>query len=661
MRAPDTCDRRIGQRGTLRRLLAMTLAAVAAMGVSTSLAEPNDDRKIVRLRIDDVQTLEHLLSSDLNPLACRTALGESDWVVSAREFEALQARGIPTRTLVENVEALVANQRASHDRAGQNSDWYATYRTLAEIETRLSDLASAHPERISLLNLGTSAEGRTIWGMKVRGTDAPGKPAVLFNGTQHAREWIAAMVPVFIAETLAVDYASDPVVGDLLDAVDVYVVPVVNPDGYEYSHTTDRFWRKNRSNNAGSSCRGVDLNRNWDKDWNGSESTSNSPCSSVFVGSEAFSEPETSALRDFVLAHPELKGHIDFHNYSQVILQPWGYTDELPDDFAEVDALGAEMSRAILEVHGRIYPHASGSGLLYLASGIAPDWTHDRSIFGYTVELRPSGTGGGGFELPPGEIRPTAEENYAGALKMIQWARPATCGNDTLEAGEECDGNIDDVCPGSCLGNASAAPCRCGGACGDGVCETALGETQASCPVDCGNCSATPRLDCRPAGARKASLKISDKERDRSDKLTLDWANGPTPTVLDDFGDPATQTDTRVELCLYGDPGSGPELVADIDVSGSNRWRANSSGFVYVDSKATDDGVKKIVLKAAVPSKARLKFQAKGEGLEVPPLPMSLPVRAQIVIQSTTGETCWEAEFDTARRNTAETFKARTP
>merc|ERR1712223_1157798 len=64
-----------------------------------------------------------------------------------------------------------------------------------------------------------------------------------------------------------------------IQAVDWYVAPLLNPDGYEYSHTNDRMWRKNRSPPpSGSSCYGVDLNRNWDTIGFGLGATSTNPC-----------------------------------------------------------------------------------------------------------------------------------------------------------------------------------------------------------------------------------------------------------------------------------------------------------------------------------------------------------------------------------------------
>lgn len=112
-----------------------------------------------------------------------------------------------------------------------------------------------------------------------------------------------------------------------LQHVAVVLVPMANPDGYEFSHTTDRMWRKNRRETPDSACRGVDLNRNWAKAW-GSSGSSGDPCSDTYRGVEAFSEPETQALRDLALAWMErISLYLSFHSYGNFVLHPWSYSE----------------------------------------------------------------------------------------------------------------------------------------------------------------------------------------------------------------------------------------------------------------------------------------------------------------------------------------------
>ena len=90
------------------------------------------------------------------------------------------------------------------------------------------------------------------------------------------------------------------------------VIPVLNPDGYVYTWTRDRMWRKNRNPRAGRfgrrGCVGVDLNRNYDIEW-GRNGISRNPCSDIYPGKKAFSEPESKAHSDLLKSLPNKGEH----------------------------------------------------------------------------------------------------------------------------------------------------------------------------------------------------------------------------------------------------------------------------------------------------------------------------------------------------------------
>lgn len=110
---------------------------------------------------------------------------------------------------------------------------------------------------------------------------------------------------------------------------DRYLIPIVNIDGYDYTWTTNRLWRKNLRKNAHSSCLGVDPNRNWNYKWNATGGASENPCSDTYRGPSPFSEPESTAIGNFTKNMPNLKGYIDFHSYSQLWMRPWGYAHSM--------------------------------------------------------------------------------------------------------------------------------------------------------------------------------------------------------------------------------------------------------------------------------------------------------------------------------------------
>ena len=419
----------------MKRLLNIALVSVLSLGfVSSGWAEKEapvrrDGFPMVRVTVDSQDQIDQIRRMGGEIMNCRIGVGTLDVVLPPASMAQIQKMGIKHRVLTENVQQLIDAERARLSRPQNDprllvacdAAWFNDFKSHAQINAKLTELAAHASGTASLLTIGTSLEGRTISGLRISG-DATAKPGVFFNGCQHAREWISPMVNMYLADYLICNYGVDPTVTALVDATEIFIVPVVNPDGYEYSRTTNRMWRKNRRVNAGSSCRGVDLNRNWNSDWNGGQSTSISPCSDIYVGTAPFSEPETAAIRDFVLAHPLISMHIDYHSYGQMILEPWSYTSIQWPQHALTNLLGQLMSDDILGVHGEYYLHGNGTagGATYLASGVMPDWTAEQGIFGYTLELRDTGLYG--FILPANQIIPTAEENLPAALRMIDWA-----------------------------------------------------------------------------------------------------------------------------------------------------------------------------------------------------------------------------------------------
>jgi len=197
-----------------------------------------------------------------------------------------------------------------------------------------------------------------------------------------------------------------------------YIVPSFNPDGYEYSWTNNRLWRKNRRNNGGGAF-GVDINRNFSKGWGLNSGSSGSPSSDTYRGPSAFSERESAALRDFMNTMPPIDAMIDFHSYGQHVLYPWGYTETPAPGDAWLAATGTAMEHAIEGVWGSSYDSGQTSTTLYLVSGKGPDYIYDRwNTAAYTIELRD--TGEFGFLLPEDQILPTAQEAWAGVQELVR-------------------------------------------------------------------------------------------------------------------------------------------------------------------------------------------------------------------------------------------------
>lgn len=437
---------------------------------------PYQNKSIIKIKSISPEMEVEFQNFDVEYLSCRHHSIESEIIVNESALSWLNENEVNYAVLVDDLKQKIdaENQRMNSLRSQRDGDdWYMIYRTYEEVMDKMSELTSSS-SIANLVDLGNSYEGRSIKGIKIS-TGGADKPAVFFNGCQHAREWISPMATTYLAESLLQNYNEDEFTSALLNLVDVYIVPIVNPDGYVYSHTSDRYWRKNRQPNSDSSCVGTDLNRNWDADWNGGESTSTSACSDIYVGTEPFSAVEASLLKTYMESIPNLQGHLDIHSYSALVLGPWGYSNSETPDHAEVVSLGNVMNDAITNTHNYPFTFGTGdaNGSIYLASGTMPDWSYDElGALGYTFELRPNSPSGGGFELPEDQIVAACEENYNGAFEMIVWAADVqsgcmdvnACNYDAMATIDDGSCEEFDEC-GECGGNGPIPGYDCDGNC----------------------------------------------------------------------------------------------------------------------------------------------------------------------------------------------------
>jgi len=264
---------------------------------------------------------------------------------------------------------------------------------------------------VTLETIGDSYEGETMRVAKVCKGGCGNKPAMWIDGGIHAREWIGPAVVTWMLKELVENDNAHP---ELTENLDWYILPVHNPDGYAYTQSNNRMWRKTRSSHGGL-CKGTDANRNWGFHWNDGGS-SNNGCSDTYHGPSAFSEVENQHVRDFVLAHKDnLKFFNTIHSYSQLVLIPYGFTsntDEVPG-YDKIFDLATKSNQALHAVHGKNYEVGCIPCLLYVASGGSMDWTLGEAGVPYSMAMELRDTGLYGFLLPPNQIIPTAEEVWA--------------------------------------------------------------------------------------------------------------------------------------------------------------------------------------------------------------------------------------------------------
>jgi carboxypeptidase T len=301
----------------------------------------------------------------------------------------------------------------------------------------------------SIVDVGTSTEGRQLWALKM-GKGADHK--VLFTGCHHSREWISVEVPFLVAKFLIDNYSESPSdekgkrIKHLLDNREIWFVPLVNPDGHNHSVLIQRTWRPNRKEyvfdhdevitaprlGGGSrsikvkagSYRGVDLNRNYPSaNWGQeTEATSRDPADSkygIWAGPSAGSEIETQAIVA-LLAAQKFRSSITYHNFSQLLLFPGAAKSDAFTQF-----VGKGMSK-LIDANGNKYKYESGDAL-YPTTGDLMEYSYGvlpgRPTF--TPELRPKDDAPESVHfsgLPEAEIEPTFKENLGAALALINCA-----------------------------------------------------------------------------------------------------------------------------------------------------------------------------------------------------------------------------------------------
>ncbi|MBI2027648.1 MAG: zinc carboxypeptidase [Deltaproteobacteria bacterium] len=297
-------------------------------------------------------------------------------------------------------------------------DAYHDYR---EMVLFLENLSQQFPTRTRLHEIGQSLEGRKILALHIStefdASQSQAKPGIVFMGGHHAREHLSIEVPLNLAHFVLYESEKNQKLMDVLKERDLWIIPMVNPDGCEYDISPAyRWWRKNRRNNEDGSF-GVDLNRNYGYEWGGRGASDNTS-SQIYHGASAFSEPETQTIRDFVDQHHNLKALVSYHTFSELILYPWGYTYDSvsnPLDLKAYENMAFEMSR----ITGYTPQQSSD---LYLTSGDTTDWAYGQhGIFSFTLELSPKSLDDGGF-YPGNIIDRVVQTNLQTAIFMIEMA-----------------------------------------------------------------------------------------------------------------------------------------------------------------------------------------------------------------------------------------------
>jgi len=342
------------------------------------------------------------------------------------------------QVLVSNVQELIdketetlRRQRAETPVKGitPNQDYFKAYHNYNETIQFAEALAKAYPKLVKYTpSIGKSGKGVNILQLSITSQKGgANKKRVWLQGQQHAREWISGATMQYLAWAFASRYGTDTRITKLLDQVEFIIVPICNPDGTEYTWSTNRLWRKNLAMVKGKMS-GVDLNRNWPDHWNhGGASTD--PGSDVYMGPAPASEPEVKALMTAFAATPNVIASVDFHSFSELVLRPYGWTTQNAPDEKTFTELGNEIVAAIQSKKEDKYVNERVVDL-YVASGNACDWFYGlgtragkQKNYGISIELSPNANHGyDGFILPPERIIPVSESMVAAMLTMTEYS-----------------------------------------------------------------------------------------------------------------------------------------------------------------------------------------------------------------------------------------------
>lgn len=305
------------------------------------------------------------------------------------------------------------------------------YHTYEETVSELRDLSTKYPTLSKLYDIGDTWEkkkgvaNRDIWAIQITGKgDGSKKPGVVFFGNHHAREIVTVEIPLKLIKHLLENYDKNPDIKNMLDTTEVWVVPMVNPDGHTLAEQGQN-WRKNKNNNKDigpAEYPGVDLNRNYAYQWN-TGGTSNSTSADTFHGKEPFSEPETQALRDFMTAHTNLKIMMSYHSFSNLILWPWGWSNNATPDAKKFETVGKKLG-----ANSGYKPQQASQ--LYVASGITDDWTYGKlKMLSFTTEI---GSWDDGFDPPYSKMDQFWKENLPNALYLIKLASESPLNSESF-------------------------------------------------------------------------------------------------------------------------------------------------------------------------------------------------------------------------------------
>ncbi|HEY3296071.1 MAG TPA: M14 family zinc carboxypeptidase [bacterium] len=415
------------------KIFRIALFALVLLWTAMAFAEA-PTHLLVRVLPGTKARLQELYSYSRLDLVPGDSPMQPNLVALPEDLQFLTEHGFAYEILQQSIEQFYASRL--HDMPGATMGGYHTF---AEIQSAMDSIHNEHPTIAGTkFSIGSTYEGRSQWVMKISSSPNSdnGMPEVFFNSMIHAREPEGMEALLYFARWLTNGYGSDPMATYLVNNRQIYFLPCVNPDGYEYNRSTNPsgggMWRKNRKPN-GDGTYGVDCNRNFDLAW-GIDNNGSSPNTSdeTYRGPSAFSELETQHLRDFINAHHFVTEQ-DCHTYQDDILIVWGTSYYPPPsgnglcaDDATYRMILDSMNYFIHQNSGIYYATGAPWQILYNTNGGSCDWEYasglgHSKIFALTTEI---GNSSDGFWPPQSRILPLAQENLGSFIFLARVAGP---------------------------------------------------------------------------------------------------------------------------------------------------------------------------------------------------------------------------------------------
>lgn len=287
-----------------------------------------------------------------------------------------------------------------------------------EINAYLDKLAQEYPLRVRVSTLTQSSENRDLKAITIHNGLLYTNPRyILVSAGLQGNERLAPAIALYIIHQLVENFREN---SEFLQGYVWIIVPLVNPDGYEYSHNYEPTWQKSRRP-LGEGCFGVDLDRNFDFHWGQGESPNEmSACSSCYRGPNAFSEPETRSLRDLMLSfaartgfYLSLQSDLTSTNKNQ-LLYPWRFSSlQSPQNQRLLRRVAKAGADAILFSTYTEYKMEMASNVNANAGGSSTDYALGKANIPIVLTMAlPK------METPSRAILPVLSEAWAGVRAM---------------------------------------------------------------------------------------------------------------------------------------------------------------------------------------------------------------------------------------------------